>query len=399
MFPKAVYLSLLVLAFGLLAWLPAPQGDISVVTTSQETHFPDEVVFTLEASSKADILEVTFFYRIEGAPSVAYGYPTFTSGPQVKAEFSIKTGNGSYIPSGVDIEYRYVIKDSEGNQLETAPALFRYRDPRFTWHELTDGPLTVLWHGYSEDRVRDTVAEVRERLDSVSKVLGAELGRPLKAVLYNRSREAVSAFPQISETATREHIYVGFAFPNYNIFLLVGLTSDGMVHELTHLLLDQATDSPLVRVPAWLNEGLATYFEGYSQSRAGSVATAARRDKLLRLSSMGTIPGRPQDIRLFYDQAWSVVTYMMDTHGEGKIGQLLRSMNTGHSINQALQDTYGFTLNELEDAWKAKVIETPLPLTNRELSSFLLVGVLIAFFVLAISAWAYRRLRADRGIP
>ena len=73
-----------------------------------------------------------------------------------------------------------------------------------------------------------------------------------------------------------------------------------MVHEATHLLLDRAVDSPLARVPAWLNEGLAMYFESDSYRREATVARAARDSALLRLGAMNTVPGRPEDVRQFY---------------------------------------------------------------------------------------------------
>ncbi len=237
------------------------------------------------------------------------------------------------------------------------------------------------------------MVKVRKRLDSISRVLGAEPGHPLKAVLYNNSKEAAQAFPRISEAATREHLFAGFAFPNYRLFLLVGLNPDDMAHELSHLVLGQAVSSPLARVPAWLNEGLATYFEGYSHGREATVAEAARKDHLLRLNSMNTVPGRPQDVRLFYAQAWSIVTYMIDNYGEERMTRFLTQLNKGHNIGGAVEETYGMALTEIEDAWKTKVLETPPVLTARELSAFLLVGALVAFFVLAISAWAYRRVR------
>jgi hypothetical protein len=105
-------------------------------------------------------------------------------------------------------------------------------------------------------------------------------------------------------------------------------------------------------MPAWLNEGLAMYFESGSQGREGTLARAIDGRRLLPLRSMGSVPGRPQDIGLFYAQAWSIVKFMVDTRGEERMGALLKSINEGKDIEEAVQQTYGVGLDELERQWK-----------------------------------------------
>ena len=92
-------------------------------------------------------------------------------------------------------------------------------------------------------------------------MLGLVTAPPMKAVILNNRREADRGLPTVSEAATRGHLYGGFAFRDYDLFVLLGLSEDGIVHEATHLMVNEAVDSPLARVPDWLNEGLATYFE------------------------------------------------------------------------------------------------------------------------------------------
>ncbi len=212
MFRRA-YFSIAIFAIAVLALLTPPQNSITVIATSQETRFPEEVVFTLEAQSSSEIVEVTFFYRVAGAKVSSYSYLEFAQGHHVIAKTTVKTNGGSYIPPGVDIRYHYLIRDTEGNEFETSPQLYKYRDPRFEWHELTDGFLTVLWHDYSEEAVRERVSEVKARLATVARVFGLQGDLPqVRAILYRSSSGAAQIFPLVSETASQQHIYGGFAF-------------------------------------------------------------------------------------------------------------------------------------------------------------------------------------------
>ncbi len=167
-----------------------------------------------------------------------------------------------------------------------------------------------------------------------------------------------------------------------------------MVHESTHIMLDEAITSPLVRMPAWLNEGLATYFESEAPVLDSILAQAAASDDLLRLPHMNSVPGRPRDVRLFYAQARSFISYLMDTYGEDNMTLLVKSLNNSNGLDKALKDVYGLSLDELETNWKAHLAGEPPPVVPRDFSSFTLVGALLLLALLSIFTWAYRRARA-----
>ena len=194
-------------------------------------------------------------------------------------------------------------------------------------------------------------------------MFGLDDVRPIKAVIFNSRREADRGLPFVSEAASRRHLYGGFAFGEYDQFVLSGLSEHGIAHEATHLLLDQAVTSPLAKVPAWLNEGLATYFEPLTSARARTVDGAARSRRLLRLRSMGAVPGRPEDVVVFYAQAWSIVTHMIETHGAEHMGALLDALDSGLEIDEALRSVYGMGVDGLEAEWRARLEGSfsPLP--------------------------------------
>ena len=369
------------------------QSPIRVLSSSHEVRFPDRVVFSLHAESDSPITEIQLFYNLAGRNVKVYGYPKFASDTRVSTEFIIKTGGSSYIPSGVDIKYYYRISDARGNTLETDRYSLEYRDPRYSWNELRLGDLVVLWHDIPSSRVEKVVADVDERLAAVKSMFGLEDVSQMRAVIVNGRREAQRVFPYTSETASRTHLFGGFAFSEYGLFVMQGLGTDTMIHESTHLLLDQAVDSPLATVPAWLNEGLAMYFEAGSYRRGAAVEGAARSGDLLKLRNMGSLPGRPRDVRTFYSQSWSVVDFMIDTFGAERMSALLSAINDGEKIDEAVSTTYGLTLEEIEGRWKSKITgETPVaprPDPGTIGTATLISGAVIVAIV--ASAWRWLR--------
>ena len=389
---------LVVLTIGAAAAdVAAPKDTIRVLAAGHTIDYPDQLVFNLQAEGDATINEVRLFYSVGGRPAQVYGYPDFEPGLRVSTDFSVQTSGSSYIPTGVEIEYYYQITDVNGNTVETTPWSFEYRDPRYRWNSLTIGSLTVLSHDISERRVQQAASDVAARIEEIKPVFGIEDVHTMKAVVVNGSREARRSFPFLSEASKRGHYFAGFAFDEYDLFLMQGLDTDTMIHEATHLLVHQAAPSPLARVPAWLNEGLAMQFEDRSIVRSATIRSAARAGRLLSLKGMGSVPGRERDISLFYAQAWSVVDYMVDNYGPERIPALLAELNSGQRIDEALVTVYGLSVEELDEEWRADLLGltpiAPRPDPGTIGTATLLSGAAAAAVAASAWPWIWRWLR------
>ena len=389
---------LAVLAIGAVAAdVAVPKDSIRVVAAVHSIDYPDKLNFQLQAEGDSTITEVRLFYSVAGRPVQVYGYAAFEPGLRVSADFTVETSGSSYIPTGVEIEYYYQISDVNGNTVESTPQSFEYRDPRYRWESLTIGSLTVLYHDISDRRVAQAAQQVSARIEEIKPVFGIEDVHRMKAVIVNGSREARRAFPLISQASQRGHYFAGFAFDEYDLFLMQGLDTDTMIHEATHLLVHQAADSALARVPAWLNEGLAMQFEDRSIVRSATVRSAARAGRLLSLKNMGSVPGRANDIALFYAQAWSVVDYMVDTYGTEQIPVLLGTLNMGKRIDEALPLAYGLSVEELDQEWRNDLLGVtpiaPRPDPGTVGTSVLLTGAAMAAVATSAWPWIWRWLR------
>ena len=370
--------------------LAQSEDPIRVVSSSHEVRFPHEVVFRLEAEAAFPITEVALYYRLARRNVKVYGYPEFVPATRVSTDFRLKTGGSAYIPIGVDIEYYYLIVDEAGNALETEHRWLEYRDTSYRWQELRHGELVVMWHDRPEARVEEVTAKLERRLEEVREMLGLGTSPPIKAVVLNGSREAERGFPTVSDAATRGHLYGGFAFREYDLFVLVGLSEDGMVHESTHLMLNAAVATPLVRVPSWLNEGLAMYFESGARRREPTLARAVRDDELMSLRQMRSVPGRPEDVRVFYAQSWSIVKYMIDTYGRERMTSLIRSLDEGTRFNAAVEEVYGVSLEELEGRWRDEITGSTTLAPRPDLGTVATTTLIAASLAVSIIAWIYR---------
>ncbi len=364
---------------------PQLQPPIRVVSSTHEVHFPDEVVFSLDAESASPITEITIFYRLASQKVRAYGYLEFAPDTHVSGDFTLRTSGASYVPSGVDIEYHYRIADSQGNTLETPPLSLQYLDPRYEWQEMEMGELAALWHDRPQDAVEEVVAGALRRLAPVMSMFGLEAAPPMKAVILNNRQEADQVFPPVSETARRSYLYGGFAFREFDLFVVAALREDDIVHEATHLLLGEAVGPAMSRVPAWLNEGLATYFESGSR-RESTAERAIREGSLLRLRAMNAVPGTPEGVRLFYAQSWSVVKYMIDTYGTDRMSALIHAIGSGLHTNEAVEQVYGASLEEIETDWRTSLSEKTTLAPRPDLGAIASYGLIAAAVTVAVVA-------------
>ena len=95
------------------------------------------------------------------------------------------------------------------------------------------------------------------------------------------------------------------------------------------------------------------YFEPTAERRDLQARSAWRAGRLIPLDNMDSVPGKPDDVRLFYSQSALIVRFLMDRYGEDRMSALLRYVNEGRNIDDALRAAYGFDLQELDDRWRS----------------------------------------------
>ena len=376
-------------------------GGIQVLEEHREVEFPDDLSFTMTAEADQDIVEVRLLFRTVGSDVWSYAYAIFNTGRRVTTSLNLRVGGLTYLPPNIELEYYYVIRDAQGNVHRTPAQLVEYADNRFQWETTQVGPLELLYHDLSRSRVKTVSRDVEEALDRISSLLRVEAIRPIKGVIYNSNPEAQAAFPRQSETITEAQVFGGFAFSANGIFVGVGFRTGIIVHEAAHLLLDQALGPKALPVPAWLNEGFASYVE------PGSVPYSGRSlsSRGLSLRAMARVSGTPQTIATFYLKSESVVAYLIEEFGVESFQQFISKLADQIVTDDALIQTYGFDTTGLEARWFSDDQRPPAPAPGSSAAgspwvnfSGLVLGALGVVVLVSVTLrYAIRKLRPSYG--
>ena len=125
-----------------------------------------------------------------------------------------------------------------------------------------------------------------------------------------------------------------------------------LFHEYTHALIHDLSSD---RCPLWLNEGLAEY-EGRTQLR-GSLARlkqAQEAGSLIPWSDLSThfspsLSG--EEVALAYEQAYSLIAYLVSRYGFWRFKRLLKAMGEGQGWEAAFVDEFQAKRPRLESQW------------------------------------------------
>lgn len=340
-------------------------GAVTVRSWSLASEFPEGFRVRLTASSDEDIESVAIRVRIGRHTRTGYDYlETTRRDGSLEGDLLWRTNTAaSYIPPGTVITYSFEFVDTDGRRYETEKAEFVYHDPRFVWREISSGPITVAYHGGSEPRAREILDTMLLTLDRMAPLLGADREEPIRVTVYDSWNEMRRAIPPATAAFDRHLITEGQAFTTVGTLLVLGSRSAAGTasHEMTHIIVHRAGEGVARKVPPWLHEGLAEYGNvDPGRSYDDALRRGIRQDRLLPITHMGGLPGRANDVLLFYGQSKSLVRMMIDDFGTERMRDFMALYKSGESMDDALTGTYGLDRVALENRWRASVGASPL---------------------------------------
>jgi hypothetical protein len=344
--------------------LPIPvaaQGPIQVLDQGVETAFRDHITFNIGLESDSKITEVRLLYRVAGQLATARGDADFEPGTRVKASFTIDQKR-DYLPPGTELEYWWMITNEAGDSLKTEPQ---------HWQMLSNERLTLYW--YKGDRAFGEALfdQANKTLDQIENEAGVKVEVPVKIFIYGSFTDLHDAIAVGSQEWTG-----GQAFTDQGV-VVIGVAPDdldyGLIatpHELTHLVIHQATDNPFGDIPRWLDEGLAVYMSGELDAPwrgyRDMVASSARQDNLMTLQTLSSsFPADPEQAGLAYAESGIVVEFIIKHYGQKAMAHLLEIFSQGALYDDALQQALGVDTWGLDNAWRQSIgappIEIPAP--------------------------------------
>ncbi|GEM_PF-789232 len=127
-------------------------------------------------------------------------------------------------------------------------------------------------------------------------------------------------------------------------------------HELVHATFD--AEAPSLRLPAWMNEGIAEWFEAraigkrtLTRRERGALSGAANQGRLFSLEDLSapSLGGfQPDAAALAYLESYAFIDYLVQAHGESGLVRFWSAVVRSRSLERGARRTYRKDLAELE---------------------------------------------------
>jgi hypothetical protein len=347
--PAVIAVILLILAGGGSAHAaPTIQAAPAVTDGGVVNNFPDGMVFSVHAESVSNITDIRLRYEVLPDGTAATARPQFAQAKSVDAQVTLDT----YLAPGTVIKYHWeALAGSSASA--TDEATFVYDDTRFQWQVLDTDNLAIHHYSGSDEDAQKLHGVGVQALADAEALLNTQVPFGVNVWIYDSTDDMRPALPRTSPAFESQIITEGIKIASNTVLVLGGVSYDTLRHELTHVVTALAGDSPFGTLPNWLDEGTAVHAQQDPGGFGDAIEQAISRGNVLSVREIGSYPGDPQKVELFYGEAWSLVSFLVDTYGQEKFAQLFASVKSGKTFDEALQVSYGFDQDGLENAWRA----------------------------------------------
>lgn len=400
-------IGILLLLLALLPWPALAQGGIRFGDMAAQGNFPEEILFNVVVESDSEITHLELAYRVSGDPFTHSRYPEVTPAKRLEISYRLDT-QVEFYPPGSEFHYYWIATDASGRTSESPEQVFTYEDNRFTWQKVATDRVSVYWYEGDEAFGREVLDTAVQALERLERDAGARAERPIRIYLYAHEGDFRGALgPNSPEWIG------GQAMPHLG--LIVAYISPGetyeirrmIPHELSHVVLYQATHNPYGDNPTWFEEGLATHNQEVPDyDYPLLVQDAARRGRLIPLRALSaSFPSDPDLAVLSYAESASIIEFILKEYGSEGLSALVKVFAEGETAEAAVQRALGLSLEELEARWRATLPaaeqtpvpgETPVPLVRPAagpdlalllplaLTTVVALGVIVAAVVLLV---------------
>lgn len=345
---------------------PAKAQSAAPVVLSDEAivDFPESVTFRLNLDENTPIQRAMLTYQLGRSSCLEAGtqVPVEVEGSLLEWTWVMsRSGNP---PPGAQMWWQWTLTDENGNSTVTPRRELTFEDERFEWRtveaEGEDGAASIRLHWYRGDDVGPILLQAAiDGLERLEQEVGIKLDNRVEFYIYGDSADMRQALLYVQDWAG------GVAFDDYNA-ILIGVPPDQaetwgtrtVRHELAHLVVGQFARSCLGgTLPTWLSEGLAVYAEGEpDETTRRDIEMGIEFDTFMPVRSLnGAFPARGDEATGAYSQAYSLVDYLLSTHGREKIQRFLLTLADAAGYDEALEEVYGFNVDGLEEAWRAAI--------------------------------------------
>lgn len=234
--------------------------------------------------------------------------------------FAIKTYENALAltPGNVEMRQRLATWRSEASVHDNLRA---FKDDRFTI--LFDGPANRVL-------AERATTVLRSAFWRIGQALGSYPTNALTVILYTEKQfHDITGAPEWAGAGFDGQIRMPVAGATQNL----GEFDRILTHELTHAMLASIAAR---NVPAWLNEGLAMYFEGNNAAVSEKRLAAARAFVALRNLEGGFTGLNADQADLAYEMSAFATSALITRIGASNLQFLLQDLDRGHTIETAV---------------------------------------------------------------
>jgi hypothetical protein len=386
----------LLILFLLLPQVAVQAQGITVTNVSVEYSFAQRMTFRVAARNDVDIKSAEVIVRGKNVPEIRRT-GVLTPGKTIDAVY-VQQLVGGVLPPFSTVTYWWELTDANGNKRVITPTQsIEYLDNRFGWQDVSEGNVRVRSYAGDVGYARSALDVARAALPRINQELQAQAPPLVDIYLYSSLDELQSAM-----LLSGREWQGGQARPELGVVLVAVPTGQGALaqmkrdlpHELTHLLVFQATGAGYARVPRWLDEGLASANEELAQPAYQLALEAATRNaQLLPMETLcapfSTDAGVAQ---LAYAQSQSLVQYVRNSFPEGA-RKLLGAYAGGATCGGGVEQALGVTLSALEWRWRSALTpQGPWQLLNSTVAPWVVLALVVP---LALLPLAFGRRKRD----
>jgi hypothetical protein len=298
--------------------------------------------------------------------------------------------------------YWFELTSVDGTTLTTPAYWVDYIDNRYSWQDSESKWFVIHWVNGQAPSGDELQQLALNGLKQATQWVPVSPNLPINIYVYPDQ----TALQAVLDAADPSGI-AGEAFPLNNLILVsasadLNSTQDlerQIPHELTHLLEYKVTQQNYSAAPAWLMEGLAVNAETYPNADYARVlekaASASDWIPLEKLCSPFAADSATSTQS--YAESGAFVKYLATTYGTERILSLLQASASGLDCSHQVENTYGQSLNALEQSWHNTLQSQSHSGTNYWRYWPIYIAILVLLSILFVVRRIFEKKREENG--
>jgi hypothetical protein len=390
---KLIILLLLIAALILSASLSSSsanaQGGIELGTYQMSYTFDEVIHFEAEFQSNSKFADGHIVLQTQGENQIE----SFQATISTEGFFSVDVSliNEFKALAFSDINFWYLVATEDGTIFESQTLTFAYEDNRFQWQNKSNEHFKVVWHS-GDEAFGDAILFAAENgIRSTQRIL--PIAGPDNALIY--VYEKIEDLDKVMDLAGFDWVAAHSDLEEGSLFLSIAPSANQSLeierqvpHEVAHLMLYRAIgDATYRQLPRWLNEGIASNAELYSDPIQTQLLELAYAEGSLP-SFYALCESFPQDVnlaRIAYAESASFVEYLNREYRVVGIGALIDAYALDGDCGEAPKSVFGKNLSALENDWRKSTFGISNPIDefvdNLSLPNLIFYGAIIVILI------------------